>query len=316
MKSDLGKRIFIVALVVCFLALFAICARPTVVTEMFVAENRLNPTTYVEKRADGSVYIGGEGKVYMADLEWLMGQDKGIRARRETDVVVSDAVTEIGYNFFFNYSHIQNIKLGSGVTTIDHGAINKCEMLKYVYLPSSVQRLGRDFMFNCNNAFVVTDGQLSDLPALENVADDHVLTDVHSYEDFLARRAAVKDLVFTGSALHGDDGTEDNTLAPGAAKYVDGLSLAAGKYRFGFVGGGLDALTADSVELLADGKPVEARAVDITEGSVTFEATLEEWTGNVTARLVNTTAEEITVNELDVYNDNYEISPAMANWWA
>ena len=67
-----------------------------------------------------------------------------------------------------------------------NGSIRECDELWFVFLPKGVDKVSRDFLYDCNNCTVVTDGPAEGLPSLKNTKKDNIIANVDSYEAMLA----------------------------------------------------------------------------------------------------------------------------------
>ncbi len=191
MREILGKRLFIAAMAICLLLVCALSWSDVRHVETgSAAKTPENETLSIEVSPSGTVYIGGEGELTSNDLDLLM-QSKQIKTHQVNGIVLGDGITEVGYNAINGYSYLQTLKLGAGMRVVNNGAIKSCIALEYVFVPKTVQRLGKDFLYRCGDAIVVTDGEAKDLPKMKNVPSERVFAQVDSFEALLARRAAL-----------------------------------------------------------------------------------------------------------------------------
>lgn len=187
MKNVFWKKLFTAALV----AIFAMVLFLSLYSDDNASSGdaRLtNPDVSLELREGGIILIEGRGKLYRDDVLILLRQHKQ-KPDDIVDVIVGDGITEIDYGVFNEYNKLRTLKLGKNTAFINNGAIRDCSALEYIFLPSGLIRIGKDFAYNCNEAYVVTDGGKGDLGKLRNVPSDHILMEVRSFEDFAARCA-------------------------------------------------------------------------------------------------------------------------------
>ena len=183
MGSDKARRIFAGALAALLALLVWLCADGRLVKRLTAEAERprQNESLYLERRGGGSVFVGGEGKLYGSDMFALV-QGSGLDVAGVTDVVIGGGITEVGYDALCGYDGLQTVRLGDGVVSAGNGSIRECRALKYVFLPRGFSSAGRDFLFDCNNCVVVTDGPAEELPKMKNVGAKRVVADIDSYE--------------------------------------------------------------------------------------------------------------------------------------
>ena len=189
MRGNTGKNVFIGALALCLALMCALCWNGVRRADSSVASPALeNETLVLRVGEDGLVVVEGEGPLSSRDMDALL-RANGIRTRQLNDLILGDGITELGYNAINGYTYLRTLKLGAGMSVVENGAVKSCTALEYVFLPDTVRRLGRDFLYRSDLALVITDGMASALPKLEQVLPEHVLGGVDSF-DTLARRCA------------------------------------------------------------------------------------------------------------------------------
>ena len=72
-----------------------------------------------------------------------------IKTEIET-VVISDGVTSIGENAFFECTSLKNVTIPSSVRTINEGAFFYCEALTDIKIPESVTSIGDSAFYYCD----------------------------------------------------------------------------------------------------------------------------------------------------------------------
>lgn len=191
MRENRGKRIFTGALILCLALLCALCWNGIRRVDATGASPALeNETLSLRLGDDGLVQIDGEGALSAQDLDVLMNVNQ-VKARQVNDLILSDGITELGYNAVNGYGYLNTLKLGSGISVVENGAVRNCAALEYVFVPRGVKRLGRDFLYRCDRAVVVTDGEKKDLPKMKSVPSERVLTLVDSCDALIEKRAAL-----------------------------------------------------------------------------------------------------------------------------
>ena len=182
MGRDGGRRAFLAVLFACLGLLVLNYASRSVDFQM------ANEHRYPRKnqnlslaQADGIVTIEGKGILYGSDLKALL-RNEGMREQDVTDIIVGAGVVEIGYDVFNDFDELITLKLGNAVERVAAGGLRRCPKLRYLYLPAGLKDIGLDFLYECDQCRVVTQGQASELPPMANVGDDRILDGVDSPE--------------------------------------------------------------------------------------------------------------------------------------
>lgn len=314
MKNDRGKFVLIAVLVVVFAALFWLCGSRETVTEMYDYHHALqNETVTLALTEGGNLFMGGEGKLPGVDVIRLMDEGK-IKKADAVNVVIDDRFTEVGYYIANGYKNLETLKVGDGVRVIHNGAVKNCSILKYLYLPKGLEKVGADFLYGCGEPYIVTDGARDDLPALPGVAEDHILADVHSYADLEQRRASIPLIAWAADALERDD-PDAEAVGPGRQVASPAVALDPGTYTFKLTGSGLDVLGKADVSVSVDGAEFGDFAVAAEAGALACKLTLSQRAEAVAIRATNPTDAPVGVTGLNVYENSYSIPPAVMNWW-
>lgn len=320
MKNDRSKRVFIVALTLIFCVLFLLCGDRKTVRDMYdynYLQKMENNSVYIERRDGDSLFVGGSGKLSGADLQHLMSTD-GIKTTDVTDMDIGDGITEVGYSVANGYMYLEALRLGNGVGLIHNGAVKNCTSLQYVYLPRGLEEVGQDFMYNCNDAYVVTDGTLEELPEMPNVPKKRVLSEVHSFEDFVRKRSDVAVKNFPAAKLTGDDSEPDadpTILNPGCKKASPSFALPAGSYEIKIVGDALDKLTKDDVHITIKDKDYEKLTVETERDVLICRITLENRAKSTVFQVVNHSDDAVRISELRICDTGFVIPEAVKTWW-
>ena len=183
MRNDGGKRIFLAVLVVIFILLLYLCidGRELIRWTAEVTYGRQNESLYIEQLDDGNIFIGGEGKLYGTDIQVLVEYER-MTPESVHDIIIGDGITEIGYDAICGYPILHTVRLGDGVRVAGNGSIRECPELLFVYVPAGIEKISRDFLYDCNDCIVVTNAQEKGLPKLRNTKKANVLYGVDSYE--------------------------------------------------------------------------------------------------------------------------------------
>ena len=183
MRGNGAKRVFLVALAACLALLFALFGRRSVDGEMAVEREypRVNTALSLRREKDGVIRVDGEGKLYANDLKAML-KAADIHSAEVRDVILGDGISQIGYKTFYHMKYLETLKLGSRVIRVAPGALNYCASLKWLYLPSGAKEIGAGFLYGCQQCRVVTDARSEDLPSLDNVATENIITEVDSLD--------------------------------------------------------------------------------------------------------------------------------------
>ena len=182
MMKDGGRRVFLVVLALIFGFLLYKCVdgRDIIRWTADVAYSRGNENLHIERLGEGSIYIGGEGKLYGSDMRALV-EGESMTVESVTDIIIGNDITEIGYDVICGYPILRTVRLGDGVTVLGNGSISDCPELQFVFIPAGVQRISRDFLYDCNRCIVITDGPADGLPKLRNTRKANIIGNVDSF---------------------------------------------------------------------------------------------------------------------------------------
>jgi hypothetical protein len=67
----------------------------------------------------------------------------------DTELIIPDGVTKIGYNACFLNTQIKKLVIPEGVTAIDENAFRNCSELSDVVLPESITEIGKCAFYGC-----------------------------------------------------------------------------------------------------------------------------------------------------------------------
>lgn len=316
MRKGFGKALFVIVLLCVFGALFMLCGNHETDAEMKAQQHNGNEKTYVKKRENDTVYIGGAGKVYRADIEQLYG-DAGIDEKEISNLVVGDEPTEIGYGLYNGNKYVETVYLGENVSKVDHGAMMNCSSLKYIYVPSGLEKAGVDFLYNCPIALLVTDGGLEDLPEFVNVSPECIYTGISSHEALISALTPDDGVAFAAdmSSDKPEEGEDPGILHPGASCSASDISLYAGSYTLTLTGQGLDKAAESDVRLCLGQTPTEMRSINIEENCVTCVFELEAYRNDIGFTLLNQSDTDLSVDRLTIHVDEIKLPAAVEAWW-
>ena len=183
MTHDTGKRVFLAALAIVFGLLLYMCIDGVSIVKWTaeVVYPRQNESLYIQWLDDGVMFVGGEGKLYGTDMQAMI-EGEGRTTEEITDIIIGDGITEIGYDVICEYPILHTIRLGNGVRVAGNGSIRECPELWFVFVPKKIRKISRDFLYECNECIVVTDGRADKLPKMRNTRKANVIERVNSYE--------------------------------------------------------------------------------------------------------------------------------------
>lgn len=186
MRGNTGKNVFIGALALCLALLCILCWNGIRRVDSTGASPALeNETLTLRTGEDGLITIEGEGALSSRDMDTLMSVNQ-VKTRQVNDIILGDGITELGYNAINGYTYLHTLKLGAGMSVVENGAVKSCTALQFVFVPNTVKRLGRDFLYRSDNVVVATDGEAGALPKLKQVSSKRVLGNVTSFDALAA----------------------------------------------------------------------------------------------------------------------------------
>ena len=188
MRDDKGRWMMVLLLTVCLLTLVLLYARRSVDAQMSQEAKypRKNDTIQLTINDGTALRITGKGKLYADDVDVLL-KSVSVKKQSITDIIVEEGITEIGYGTFSQFVNLKTLKLGRDVERVAPGAIKKCAYLEYLYFPTGINYIGKDFLYGCPKCRVVTDGTAEDLPEMANVRKNgRILTETDSWKALLS----------------------------------------------------------------------------------------------------------------------------------
>lgn len=182
MKKETDKWIFVLVLVV---LLVVVCLVNKTDKKVDEYNNNIsedigldNHTLGIEVRED-IIYIDGQGKLEYDDFKRLVAYEN-LESDDVVNLVIGNGITELGYNCLIGWEKLETIKIGSGVTVLNNGSIRSCPNLKFLFIPESVEKIGKDFLAYSKNIVIVSDGYL--LNSMIRTDDNYLYEGIKSYE--------------------------------------------------------------------------------------------------------------------------------------
>lgn len=185
MEKKGGKRALLATFIVVFVALCLLCKdrKPSGNENGNEQDEDVleNATLTLESVGDGSaLIIRGNGSLDRHDM-MLLFDEQGMVTSDIEILVIGGNINEIGYNCINHFKYLQTLIVEKNVARISNGAVRNCENLKWVYLSSSVQKIGADFLYGCNQTTVLTDGTADELPEMGNYSSNSVIENIKDY---------------------------------------------------------------------------------------------------------------------------------------
>lgn len=191
MAKDWGRRACLAILGLSFLFLVYLCAEGRTILRMQaeIDNPRQNQSLSIEMKDGHALFVYGEGRVNGIDLNAMI-RGEGLDKNDIRDIVIGDGITEIGYEAICEYESLETVWLGKNVTVAGNGSLCRCPSLRFIYLPGGFSRAGKDFLYDCGQCYVVSEGKKKKLPGMRNVKKQQLLTEI---ADMDALRSALGD---------------------------------------------------------------------------------------------------------------------------
>ena len=329
MTKERDKRIFtgilVILLVIICIAGYVTESRIKNVmgNELDIVVSLKNESLYIEERENDVIYIGGEGKLENSDLKTLL-EANGLAASDVVNLVIGNEITEIGYNCINGYKYLETLRLGDNVSCVRNGAVLNCAELKYIYIPGSIEKLGRDFLYGCGTFYIVTDGIAEELEEKLDSEPLYVFERSDSYEDFRSyvEEGLVTYQSFSSTSLATTDpdaGIEPIKLHGGYVQFGPYTTMEQGNYTVVVHGQNFDKLTNDNIYINTENSDVKIvrEEADIESDKITYTISFSALAISVEFGITNTSADEeiIEISGLDIYTNNLEAPVVLGCWW-
>ena len=126
--------------------------------------------------ADKSITISGKGD--MKDWKYNSTEDWHGKYKRAIEkVVISNGITNIGKDAFYECSSLKEITIPEGVTSIESYAFEKCSSLKEIIIPSSVISIGTYAFDGCSSLKEIS------IPSSVNIIENYAFERCSSLEE-------------------------------------------------------------------------------------------------------------------------------------
>lgn len=335
MKKDSGKWILLILMICCFgiIIYLTIPRTPTKSSEEalpttspltvsnWIKQSNLrldNESLFLFKTKDDIIYIGGNGKLDQDDFENLLRYND-ILGDEVTHLILGDGITEIGYKVISEMDYLTSLWVGSEVKRISNGAVRDCPRLKYLYLPNSVKRLGPDFLYECEDVLIITNGDEKDLPEIENLSRDRIISYVDSYEELQSTIENTPYLVIQPIRLRTSDSdsiTNPLLVRTGVLQYGPYIPLDKGDYHVEYFGNYFDKLDKNTIDVYIEGMKLIPEEIHIEEKGISYSFRLPEDLQNIEFRFTNNTDKTIEIDHIDVYQiKDFDGPDVLKQWW-
>ena len=319
MKSDFGKRGFLLLMVLLFGAICLLSMKDRAADAVQHAERQLeNKSLFLERREGDVIYIGGEGALSQEDLRALMKAAE-VRSNELVNVIIGNDITEIGYNVLNGLSNLETLRLGDNTRTVNNGSIKNCGGLRYIYIPGGIQRLGLDFLFECSGVFILTDGEGQSLPEMPNVIDNQIISGVHGFDDLAMRMVDDSRAVYDWTQLYTNDPApvlgESMLIHRGYLQYGPYVPMAHGLYMVQIEGTGFERLGYGDFDVSADDVVIEAGAVRVSADGASYLFKLEKDSERVEFRTFNYNGNDLEIRRITVGDAFMEAPEVLRQWW-
>ncbi len=291
--------------------------------EIDIAVSLENESLYIEERENDVIYIGGEGKLENTDLKVLL-EANGLAASDVVNLVIGNEITEIGYNCINGYKYLETLRLGDNVGCVRNGAVLNCPALKYIYIPGSIEKLGRDFLYGCETFYIVTDGMAEELEEKLDSEPLFIFEKSGSYDDFISyvEEGLVTYQSFSTASLATTDpdaGIDPIRLHSGYVQFGPYTTMEKGYYTVVVHGQNFDEITNDNIYINAENSDAQIirEEADIESDKITYAISFSELAISVEFGICNvsTDGEIIEISGLDIYSNDLEVPAALGCWW-
>lgn len=335
MKRDLGKWIVVVVMVCCFVMIFVLSTSKTNTSQEKPKNTEIpesanikhkqrtilleNENLVLRNTQDDIIYIEGEGKLSQNDFSALLNYH-GIIEDEITHLIIGDNITEIGYKAITGLNYLTTLKIGSGVIRISNGAIRELPILKYLYLPNTVQRVGPDFLYKCDVTSIVTNGKEEDLPYIGNLNTKRIISMVDSYERLilLTNNQLYMTIPPTKLSVSNDKKITDKvSISKDEMQFGPYISLNVGKYQIKYLGNSMNNINKDSIDACFNGGiKLSLQDIIINQNTITYTIELTEDLNNIEFRIRNTSDQTVSIEGIEIYQEKEEILPkTIKEWW-
>lgn len=321
MKQEADKRIFVVLLAILLCFLIAL-SRNDKAPALNSDESENAASAFTMEVRDGRIcFIHGQGVFSVTDMAVLL-EKAGILSTDVEHIVLDGEITEIENNSIVNFSYLRSLKISEGTVRLHNGAVKNCPMLEYVYLPSSVRRVGLDFLSGCGSIrCIVTDFTEERLDEIWDSFGTTVLYGVNSYNSFLSEyeKNEVPYRIFLPENLMTDDinaGFSPFSIHPGCIQFGPYASIEKGFYKAVVRGKGFSKLTNECVLLKVNIDPFPYDGLIIEDKSLSYHFSFFEDKNNVEFTLsVPPEGKAIEIDSILLYREENESQHEMDFWW-
>lgn len=269
----------------------------------------------------GTVRISGVGALSQPDLSTLLTMNNVLIADVE-NIILGDGITEIGYNTINGFDYLKTLKVAPTVGKIRNGAVRNCPELSFVYLPSGVWKISRDFLFGAKHCYVISDGWIERLIKDSNAENASVIEDVGSWAELkkaveekpILRRAFSSDQLATNDP---EGGYDPMVLHGSFVQFGPYCELEKGNYTINHLGKGFKSLSPGNAYVSINGYTGELKMTNRriqSDGLISYELYLSEDATAVEFIVNNATGSPVEIHEVRVL-EQVEPPEILREWW-
>lgn len=269
----------------------------------------------------GTARISGVGELNQKDLSTLLTMNSVLVTDVE-NIILCDGITEISYNAINGFDFLKTLKVAPTVGKIRNGAVRNCPELSYVFLPSGVWKIARDFLYGSKHCYVISDGWVERLIKDSNAENASVIENIGSWEELvkaveekpLLRRAFSSDQLATNDP---EAGFDPMTVHGGFLQFGPYCELEKGNYIIRHMGKGFSALSPSNAYTSINGYTGELKMTKrrvVSNDTISYELYLSEDAEGVEFLINNTTSTAIEVHEVQIL-ERVKPPEILKEWW-
>ncbi len=202
-REEDRKRIKIIATVVlCVMILSAVNLMLTRGVIYFYANDDNGKISMTTLRA--TVFAGEDVKILSTHLGMKVTQidPDAFRNTSVERVYISNGVTRIGFNSFFDCDSLTYVQIPRSVTSIEYNAFYDCDMLTRIEIPSSVTRLDKGAFCDCDSLVsIVIPNSVTKLGGLPPYSADEIRGGIFENCDSLISITIPKSVTSFGDSI-------------------------------------------------------------------------------------------------------------------
>lgn len=317
MKKDKGRKILLILLICGLLSLIIAYQIQKTDHKKKIEETDMaslsNPSLTLNRTDSDTILIEGQGVLESHDLE-LLYDKKNISRSDIRNIIIGNTIEEIGYDVFNGYDNLETLRIGDGVTKIRNGSVKKCKKLRFMYLPSGIEMLSQDFLYEVPLCFIVTDGTYNNADFGNQSVFVNKIETYEQLEKALANRQFKKEFLPSDLSLTDNESTYDEIVVePGQIQYGPYIYLKAGTYDVEISGDNFAIL--EEQEIYNYPEEIDTHDISIRNDTITYSFTLKQDTDNVEMCIGSEKSNEENIVIYKVALFYNEIPDVIRRWW-